>query len=69
MTHKITLRHAPVAERMIGHINIQIINAIRGTDKKWWEVVDGAVKEYNEKHISRNALMTPNDAGKTEHQT
>ena len=68
MTHNITLRHAPVAERMIGPIKNQIINAIRGTDKKWWEVVDGAVKEYNEKRISRNTLMAQNNAGKKENQ-
>ena len=27
------------------------------------------VKEYNEKHVSRNTLMTPNGAGKKENQT
>ena len=42
---------------------------MRGTDKKWWEVADGVVNEYNEKHISRNTLMTPNDAGKKDNQT
>ena len=29
---------------MIGYIKNQIFNAIRGTDKKWWEVVDGVAK-------------------------
>ena len=33
IAHNITLRHAPVAERMIGHIKNQIIHAIRGTNK------------------------------------
>ena len=33
------------------------------------EVVDGVVKEYNDNHISRNTLMTPNDARKKENQT
>ena len=69
IAHNITLRHAPVAERMIGHIKNQITHAMRGTDKKWWEVADGVVKEHNEKHISRNTLMTPNDAGKRDNQT
>ena len=69
IAHNITLRHAPVAERMLGHIKNQIINAIRGTDKKWWEVVDGVVKEYNETHKARNTLMTPNSAGKKDNQT
>ena len=69
IAHNITLRHAPVAERMIGYIKNQIIHAMRGTDKKWWEVVDAVVKDYNENHVSRNTLMTPNDAGKKENQT
>ena len=41
---------------------------MRGT-KKWWEVVDAVVKDYNKKHVSRSTLMTPNDAGKKENQT
>ena len=44
IAHNITLRHAPVAERMIGKIKKQIIHAMRGTDKKWWEVADGVVQ-------------------------
>ena len=27
------------------------------------------MKDYNNNHVSRNTLMTPNDAGKKEHQT
>ena len=69
IAHNITLRHAPVAERMLGHIKNQIIHAMRGTDKKWWEVVDAVVKDYNENHVSRSTLMTPNDAGKDENRT
>ena len=68
IAHNITLRHAPLAERMIGYIKSQIIHAIRGTNKRWWEVVDAVVKDYNENHVSRNTLMTPNDAGKKENQ-
>ena len=64
VSHKITLRQAPVTERMIGHIKNQIINAIRGTNKRWWEVVDAVVKDDNENHVRRNALMTPKDAEK-----
>ena len=67
--HIITLRHAPVAERMIGYIKNQTIHAMRGTNKTWWEVVDAVVKDYNEKPISRNTLMAPNGAGKKENQT
>ena len=33
IAHNITLRHAPVAERMIGHIKNQITKAIQGTNK------------------------------------
>ena len=33
IAHNITLRHAPVAERMIGYIKNQIFQTIRGTDK------------------------------------
>ena len=65
----ITLKHAPGAERVLRHIQNHIIRAIRGTNKTWWEVVDAVVKEYNENHVSRNTLMTPNDAGKKENQT
>ena len=46
IAHNITLRHAPVAERMLGYSQNQIFNAIRGTDKKWREVIDGVVKDY-----------------------
>ena len=60
----ITLRHAPVAERMIGHKKNHIIHAIRGTNERWWEVVDAMVKDYNENHVSRNTLMTPKDVEK-----
>ena len=31
--------------------------------------MDAVVKDYNENHVSRNTLMTPNDAGKTDNQT
>ena len=68
IAHNITLRHAPVAERMIGYIKNQIFQTIRGTDKKWWEVVDAVVKDYNKNHKSRSTLMTPNDAGKEKNQ-
>ena len=68
VAHNITLKHAPVAERMIGYIKNQIINAMRGTDKKWWEVVGDVVREYNEKRVSRSTLMTPNKAAKYENQ-
>ena len=54
---------------MIGYIKNQIFNAVHSTDKKWWEVVDGVVKDYSEKHGSRSTLMTPNDAGNKENQT
>ncbi|MFM7984227.1 MAG: hypothetical protein ACKPKO_33385, partial [Candidatus Fonsibacter sp.] len=50
------------------YIKSQIIHAIRGTNKRWWEVVDAVVKDYNKNHVSRNTLMTPNDAGKKENQ-
>jgi hypothetical protein len=65
VAHNITLRHAPVAERMIGHIKSQIIHAIRGTKKK----AVGSTRRrcetnYNENHVSRNTLMRPKDAEK-----
>ena len=68
ISHKITLRHAPVAERMTGHIKNHIVHAIRGTNKMWWEVVDAVVKDYIKNHVNRNTLMTPNDAEKKENQ-
>ena len=41
---------------------------MRGTNKRWWEVVDAVVQDYNENHVSRSTLMTPNDAGKKKNQ-
>ena len=69
VAYNITLRHAPLAERMIGHKKDQIIHAFRGTNKRWWEVVDAVVKDYNENHVSRSTLMTPKDAEKKKNQT
>ena len=69
VAHNITLKYAPVAERMIGYMMNQIINAMRGTDNKWWEVVDDVVKDYNEKHASRSTLITPKQAAKSENQS
>ena len=68
IAHNITLRHAPVAERMLGYIKNQIVHAIRGTNKTWWEVVDAVVKDYNENRVSRNTLTTPKDTEKNENQ-
>ena len=65
VAHSITLKHAPVAERMIGHIKNQIIYAMEGNDKKWWEVVDDVVNDYNKNHISRSTQMTPNKAARS----
>ena len=62
IAHNITLRHAPVAERMIGHIKNLIFKTIQITNKKWWEVVDDVVNDYNKNHKSRSTLMTPNEA-------
>ena len=62
IAHNITLRHAPVAERMIGHIKNLIFQTIRNTNQKWWEVVDDVVNDYNKNHKSRSTLMTPNEA-------
>jgi hypothetical protein len=64
VARNITLRHAPVAERMAGHIKNQIIKAIRGTNKRWWKVVDAVVKDYNENHVRRSTQMTPKDTAK-----
>ena len=64
IAHNITLRHAPLAEKMIGYIKSQIIHAIRGTNKRWWKEVDAVVKDYKENHVSRNTLMTPKDVEK-----
>ena len=68
VAHNITLKHAPVAERMIGDKQKQIVNAIRGTNKRWWEVVAAVVKDYSENHVSRNTQMTPKEAEKKENQ-
>ena len=68
IAHNITLRHAPVAERMIGHIKNLIFKTIQITNKKWWEVVDDVVNDYNKNHKSRSTLMTPNEATEPKNQ-
>ena len=69
VAHNITLKHAPVAERMIGHIKNQIYYAMKEEpDKKWWEVVDDVVDDYNRNHISRNTQMTPNKAARSKNR-
>lgn len=66
IVQNITLGHAPVAERMIGVIKADIVHYLnnRSKDKKWWDVVDSVVKEYNEEHVSRSTKMTPIEAAK-----
>ena len=69
IAHNITLRHAPVAVRMLW-IN-QEPDLQRHT-RHGQEVVGGRRwrgERVQRKHISRNTLMTPNDAGKKENQT
>ena len=77
IVHNITLRHAPLAERMIGHIKNQIVSYVSEKDMdlnvedratKWWDVVPAVVKKYNSKHKSRSTLMTPDNAAKPENQ-
>jgi hypothetical protein len=77
IVHNITLRHAPLAERMIGHIKNQIVTYISEKDMdlneedrttKWWEVVPVVVKKYNREHRSRSTKLTPNEAAKPENQ-
>jgi hypothetical protein len=69
VAHNITLKHAPVAERMIGHIKNQIFYAMKEKpDKKWWEVVDDVVDDYNMNHISRSTQMTPNKAARSKNR-
>ena len=53
---------------MIGHLEKHVIDDMKETAKKWWDVVDDVVKEYNEKHASRNTLMTPKEAAKSENR-
>jgi hypothetical protein len=77
IVHNITLRHAPLAERMIGHIKNQIVSYISEKDMdlneedrttKWWEVVPPVVKKYNREHRSRSTKLTPTEAAKPENQ-
>ena len=66
IVQNITLGHAPVAERMIGVIKADIVHYLnnRSKNKKWWDVVDSVVKEYNEEHVSRSTKMTPIEAAR-----
>ena len=69
IAQNITLRRAPLAERMIGYIKNQIIHTIRCANKAWWDVVGAVVQYYNKNQVSRSRLMTPNGAAKKDHQT
>jgi hypothetical protein len=68
--HNITLKHAGLAERMIGFVKDRVIKHIReedalradGRKTKWYEVMDAVVKDYNEEHVSSTTKMTPNEA-------
>jgi hypothetical protein len=77
IVHNITLRHAPLAERMIGHIKNQIVRYISEKDMdlneedrttKWWEAVPAVVKKNNREHRSSSTKLTPNKAAKPENQ-
>jgi hypothetical protein len=61
IAHNITLRHAPLAERMIGHIKNQIIRHL-SPGEKWWQVEDEVEEKYNKLHVSRSTKMTPMEA-------
>ena len=61
IAHTITLKHAPLAERMIGYIKTQIVRSMKPNDK-WWQVVPEVVERYNKEHISRSTKMTPMQA-------
>ena len=67
-TRNIALKHAPVAERMIGCIKNHANHAIRDTNRKWWEVVDVIVNDTNVNHVNRNTLTQPNDAAKADNR-
>ena len=53
---------------MIGYMKNEVAHAIRGTNKRWWAVVDAVVKGYNTNHVRRNTLMMPKDADNKENQ-
>ena len=61
IAHNITLRHAPLAERMIGHIKKQIIRHL-SPGEKWWQVEGEVEEKYNKLHVSRSTKMTPMEA-------
>jgi len=61
IAHTITLKHAPLAERMIGYIKTQIVRSMKPGDK-WWKVVPEVVERYNKEHVSRSTKMTPLEA-------
>ena len=61
IAHNITLRHAPLAKRMIGYIKNQIIRHL-SPGEKWWQVEDEVERKYNTEHVSRSTKMTPMEA-------
>ena len=44
IAHTITLKHAPLAERMIGYIKTQIVRSMKPGDKRW-QVVPEVVRD------------------------
>ena len=67
IAHTITLKHAPLAERMIGYIKTQIVRSMKPGDK-WWQVVPEVVERYNKEHVSRSTKMTPMEASQEKNQ-
>ena len=68
VAYNVTLKHGPVAERMIGYIKKHMFNAMCGTSNPWWDVVDNVVSDYNEKHVTCSAQMTPTMAAQVENR-
>ena len=60
IAHNITLRHAPLAERMIGHIKNQIIRHL-SPGEKWWQVEDEVERKYNTEHCLLYTSPSPRD--------
>ncbi len=54
-----TLGHAPITERMIGVIKVDIVHKLKEPRQRWWSYVDDVVDEYNEENVIRNTQMRP----------
>ena len=66
ITHKITMTHANVAERMIGTLKKMISDRLQIHKGSWTIMLKPVLDKYNSKMVHSTTGLTPNEAHKDE---